>query len=375
MADLLFKSHRIELMPALEAAIEAVARKDTIPILMNVLLKPQAGRLLVRGTDLDTEVETDCDLLATGSGEAITVHAKALYDIVRNAPESAEIIFTAGKHAGQISIAAGRSRYALNVLPESDFPSMGDTSPPESFSISAPRLSEAFAKISYAIERSDKTRYYLMGAFLTLSTTSTLEVVGCDGKSLAVARIALEGANPFPGALVPLKSVTTFRKLFAERKTPCTVSISDVKIVFKCDGMTFTSKLIDGRFPDYPRIIPKPDDNVVIADRAEVRAAIARTCIVSSDTSREALKLIIAENTMQLQLLTRDGEGATESVNIKYGGPPYEKGFNGSFLASMLASITTPEFRMCGTDPQSPGHFAPNDDSTEEYVLMPMKVG
>lgn len=374
MADLIFRAHRVDLLPALEAAIEAVSRKDTIPILMNVLLKPQAGRLLVRGTDLDTEVETDCDLLETGNGHAITVHAKALYDIVRNAPESTEIAVSAGKTSAQVAIAAGKSRYVLNVLPEADFPSMGASRPLESFAVNASKLSEALGKISYAIERSDKTRFYLMGAFLTLSAENVLDVVGCDGKSLAVVKMELEEAKPFEGVLVPLKSVATFRKLFGERKAPCIVSINDVKIVFECEGLTFTSKLIDGRFPDYNRIIPKKNDCIVIADRAAVRAAISRTCIVSSDTSREALRLIVDEDTMQLQLLTREGEDATESVSIKYEGDAYQKGYNGSFLTNMLASITTPEFRMYGADPQLPGLFTPNDDSMEEYVLMPMKV-
>lgn len=374
MSNVLFKVHRTELLAALEAATQAVDAKGTIPILSNILLKPEGGRLIVCGTDLDIEIRTSCDLIEAQSGSAVTVAAKELREITRAAPESAEIVFEEGRADYQIGIRAARSRYSLHTLPDSDFPSIGQTLPDLCITAGSALLSEVLGKVYYAIEKTNKTRMYLMGAYLHASGDRQLTIVGSDGRQMAVVRMDVDEQTDFPSVIVPVKTVAIFRKLFGPMKTPCKVFISDSKIAFESCDTTLISRLVDGTFPDYNRIMPRRLPEFVTADRDAMKAAIKRTCVVAADTSKDGLKVSISQDGLQLQLVSKSGETASESVDADYAGQSYEIGFNGSYLSSLLESISTTSFRMHGSDPAMAGLFTPDNDADEDYILMPMRV-
>ncbi|WP_313613448.1 DNA polymerase III subunit beta [Agrobacterium sp.] len=374
MADVLFKVHRTELLTALEAATQAVDAKGTIPILSNILLKPEGGRLIVCGTDLDVEIRTSCDLIEAQSVSGVTVAAKELREITRAAPESAEIVFERGRADYQIGIRAARSRYSIHTLPDSDFPSIGRTLPDLCITMGSALFSEVLGKVYYAIEKTNKARMFLMGAYLHASGDRQLTVVGLDGRQMAVVRMDVDEQVEFPSVIVPVKTVAIFRKLFGPMKTPCKVYISDSKIAFESGDTTLISRLVDGTFPDYSRIMPRRLPQFVTADRDAMKAAIKRTCVVAADTSKDGLKVSISHDGLQLQLVSKSGETASEAVDADYAGENYEIGFNGSFLSSLLESISTTSFRMHGSDPAMAGLFTPDNDADEDYILMPMRV-
>ncbi|WHA40944.1 DNA polymerase III subunit beta [Agrobacterium larrymoorei] len=373
MGDLYFKVHRSELVKAVDAALLATGSKEKFPALDNVLLKPHDNTLIVRGTNLDLEIEITCDLVEQGRDYGFTVNATALANIARNLPEAAELKFEAGKDKAQVSISAARSRYTLNIMEEADFPSIGGK-PEFAFNISTAALCDMIGKVRYAIAKGDKTRPYFEGLLFNRLTDQRIEFVSCDGKNLAAVRLDFEAVEDFPQIIVPTKTVDAVAKLLSPLKSDCRININDFKISFECEGLSLISKLVDGRYPEYSRLIPQRDPSFVRADRDQFRRAIARTCAVTREASKDALKLSVSSDGLMLSLNSGVGESAAEPVEISYDGEAYEKGYNSAFLTKMLESISTPSVRMYGTDPSTGGHFTPDNDAAEDFIVMPMRV-
>lgn len=369
-----FRAHRSELLTALAAVTEAVPSKDTIPILENVLLQPDGERLLLRGTNLDIEVETRCELLEVGDSEGLTIAADEFYRIVKNMPESAEITLAPGKFPGQVAISGGRSRFNLHTLPATDFPSIGTERPPLAFVTQANQLADAIGKVSHAINTTMKDRTHLMGAFIEGLDNGKLAVVATNGLKLAVSRHTPQALSKFEGQIVPTKTVQVFRKLLGQTKASCSAYINDRKIVIECEDITIVSKLVDGQFPDYARIIPKRDAVFLRANRDAISKAITRACVIAGDTTSEAIKFNVSDGAMQIELSTRDGQNAAETVDVEFDGPDHLRGFNGIYVNETLSSISTTSFRLHGTDPGAPGHFTPDGDADDDYIVMPIRV-
>ncbi|MDP9564356.1 UNVERIFIED_ORG: DNA polymerase-3 subunit beta [Rhizobium nepotum] len=369
-----FRAHRSELLAALAAVTEAVPAKDSIPILTNVLLQPDGDRLLLRGTNLDLEIETRCELVEQSASEALTIAADEFYRIVSNMPESAEITLAPGKSIGQVTISGGRSRFILHTLPASDFPSIGADRPPLSFTVQANLLTDAMAKVAYAMNTTMKDRPHLSGTFVEGLTNGKLAICATDGLKMGVSRISPNEMNSFDPPTIPIKTVQAIRKLWGNSKAIASLYINDRKIVVECEDVSLVSKLIDGTFPDYSRIIPARSNIFLRADRAAVSKAITRVSVIAGDISKSSVRLDIQGGLMQVELMARDGQSASEPVDIEFDGDSHLRGFNPKFVNETLSSISTTSFCLHGTDPLAPGHFTPDGDADEDYIVMPMRV-
>lgn len=369
-----FRAHRSELLAALSAVTEAVPAKDNIPILENVLLQPDGERLLLRGTNLDLEIETRCELLDASAGDGLTIAADEFYRIVKNMPESAEITVKPGQFPGQVTVSGGRSRFNMHTLPASDFPSIGSDRPLLAFAVQASVLTDAFGRVAYAMNTTMKDRPYLSGTFVEGLESGKLAICATDGLKMAVSRISPSELNTFEPPIIPIKTVQAIRKLFGHSKAACSFFINDRKIVVECEDITLVSKLVDGQFPDYRRIIPARSDVFLRADRAAVSKAITRVSVIAGDISKSSVRLDIQNGVMQIELVARDGQNASEPVDIEYEGDSHLRGFNPTFVNETLSSISTTSFCLHGTDPAAPGHFTPDGDADEDYIVMPMRV-
>lgn len=369
-----FRAHRSELLAALSAVTEAVPAKDNIPILENVLLQPDGERLLLRGTNLDLEIETRCELLEASASEGLTIAADEFYRIVKNMPESAEISVAPGKFPGQVTVSGGRSRFNLHTLPVSDFPSIGTDRPPLAFTIQANILTDALGKVAYAMNTTMKDRPYLSGTFIEALEDGKLSLCATDGKKLAVKRISASDVVVFEPPIIPIKTTQAIRKLFGQSKAVCSFYVDDRKLAVECDGVSLVSKLVDGRFPDYKAIVPVRNSVFLRADRATVSKAITRVSVIAGDISKSSVRLDIQNGLMQIELVARDGQNASEPVDIEFDGDSHLRGFNPTYVNETLSSISTTSFCLHGTDPAAPGHFTPDGDADEDYIVMPMRV-
>ncbi len=374
MAELYFRIHRTEFLSALGAVRDAVPRKDEIPILQNVLLQPEGERMTVRGTDLSVEVETRCELLEAGNGQALTINFEEVHGIVKNLPENAEISIEAGRGAGQVAIHSGRSRYNLHFLPASDFPCMGKERPPLAFAIGAAVLNAAFRKVAFAFNTNMKDRPFLMGAHLHELPSGKLAVVGCNGLKVAVSRVVPAELTKFQPATIPTETVNIFRRLMGESKNACRVYLSENKVVIECEDYIVTSRLVDGIFLEYARVIPDRGSVFIRADCANVIRALNRVTAISGDIKTSATKFFVSNGQMRIELVTTNGQAATETLDIEYEGEEFRRGFNASFVKDTLESISTTSFLLFGKDPEAPGHFTPDNDADEDYIVMPMRV-
>ena len=283
---------RSELLRSLGHVHRAVERRNTIPILANVLIRADRSKLSLKATDLDLEV-TDTIAAEAGPGGSTTVPAHMFYDIVRKLPEGAQVVLESSGDRAALSIRAGRSRFTLQTLPESDFPDLAPGEMTHKFTLKAADLKRLIDKTQFAIS-TEETRYYLNGIYLHTAGTAqapTLRAVATDGHRLAQMELDLpQGAAGMPGIIVPRKTVGEVQRLIEDGDAEVTVELSPGKIRFTVGEVVLTSKLIDGTFPDYARVIPLSNDKELIVDKKEFEAAVDRVSTVSSERGR-AVKL------------------------------------------------------------------------------------
>ncbi|MDK4704300.1 DNA polymerase III subunit beta [Rhizobium sp. CNPSo 4062] len=375
MAKPYFRVHRNQLFPALAAVFEAVERKATIPILANVLLQPRSADLLLRGTDLDIEIEASCELLEEGNGETVTLLGEDLMKIVKGLPETAEIEFAPGAYNGQVLIRSGKSRFTLLSLPSGDFPSIADKVKGDTFPISMSVLADACNRVLYAVGVTDAARIFLQGICLKpYMSGAKIAVAGCDGHNLAVVRIGTNEPVNFPTVIIPVQMINAMCKLVGKSKSTAIFTISESLIRLECDGLTIISKLIDAQYPEYERLIPSANEKEVIAPVANLSAAVDRVCIVANDVAKDVVKLTLDGGSIKLQLATLEGEEAYEEIAADCFGDSIEIGFNGRYLKGMLGSIQTQDVAMYFSDGGTAGLFKPTIESDELYIIMPKRV-
>lgn len=373
MADPYFRVHRSQLLPALDAVAEAFDPRAQIPILANVLLRPDGQDLRMSATDLAVEIQTSCEILHGGSGDALTLSGADLREIVRKLPETAEIEFAPGAFAGQVRIQSGRSRFLLLSLPETDFPTLADKIRGVSFDVDMAPLTAAMGKVTYAV-RHDETRPYLSGVYLHPHADGvSLAVVGCDGHNLAVNRVDAQELQDFQGVIVPIKAIKSMAKLFGDKKVKARLTISEAMIKAETDGIVFITKLIDGTYPDYIRIIPQNNEKRAISAVDAFSAALSRVCLVANDLSKDTVRLRFDGNGMNLMLATQEGEEAAEDIGAEYDDEKIEIGFNGKYLINMLQSIPSKDVAIWMLDGGSPAIFKPTVESDDLYLLMPKR--
>ncbi len=365
---------RAALLKALEPAQRVVERRNTIPILSNLRLSAQGSELLITGTDLDIELRSPAQAQIDEPG-AITAPASQLYDIVRKLPEGVQILLEQqGDKA--MTIRAGRFRSSVHTLPESDFPDITAGEMTTSFSLPAATLAALIENVAFAIS-TEETRYYLNGIYLHATTVDGAQLlagVATDGHRLARHYAELpEGAAGMPNVIVPRKTVDEVGKLLAKAKGDVAVELSPTKIRLSLEAATLTSKLIDGTFPDYQRVIPQGNEHRVTLDTKAFAAAADRVSTISSERGR-AVKLSFGDGRLVLTVTNPDSGEAREELDCDYEGPALDVGFNARYLAEILGTLGGDSTLMKLADPGSPAILQTREGSELLIVLMPMRV-
>jgi DNA polymerase-3 subunit beta len=368
---------RAQLLKSLGHVHRVVERRNTIPILANILLRAERGKLVLKATDLDLEVN-ETIAAEVSPGGATTVPAHMLFDIVRKLPDGSQIVLEASGERGVLTIRAGRSRFTLQTLPESDFPDLNAGDMTHSFRMPAADLKKMIDKTQFAIS-TEETRYYLNGIFLHPATNAAskaemLRAVATDGHRLAQFEIPLpSGANGMPGVIVPRKTVGEAQRLIEDTEAEILIEMSTAKIRFTIGDVVLTSKLIDGTFPDYGPVIPLGNSKILQVDKNEFEHAVDRVSTVSSERGR-AVKLALAGGKLTLSVNNPDSGSATEELEVEYDSDPLDIGFNSRYLLDIASQIEGEVAMLKLSDPGSPTLIQDKDGGKTLYVLMPMRV-
>jgi DNA polymerase III subunit beta len=366
---------RSNLLKSLNHVHRVVERRNTIPILSNVLLSAEGQSLELKATDLDLEI-TEATAANVEQAGATTVPAHLLYDIVRKLPDGAEVMLKVDESGNAMSVIAGRSSFRLQCLPKADFPELSAGSFSHSFRLDSSALKRLIDRTQFAIS-TEETRYYLNGIYFhTIEDGQKLKLraVATDGHRLARAEMdAPSGSEGMPGIIIPRKTVSELQKLVDNPDVAVTTELSDTKIRLTIGSVVLTSKLIDGTFPDYQRVIPTANDKKLVIDRQSFAQAVDRVSTISSERGR-AVKLAIADSLVTLSVNNPDSGSATEEVAADYDADPLEIGFNARYLLDVASQLSGGEARFMLADAGSPTLIHDPEDENALYVLMPMRV-
>jgi DNA polymerase-3 subunit beta len=361
---------RATLLKSLSHVQSVVERRNTIPILSNVLLDAQEnGSIRLMATDLDLQVDESVPANVSQPG-ATTVSAHTLFDIVRKLPEGSQVEIAAAE--GKMQIVAGRARFNLSTLPRDDFPVIAEGELPTRFELPAATLRQIIDKTRFAIS-SEETRYYLMGIFFHV-TDDQLKAAATDGHRLARVTVPKpDGADGMPDIIVPRKCVAELRKLLDELEGTVELSLSATKVRFGLGSAVLTSKLIDGTFPDYNRVIPTANDKLLKLDPKTFMQGVDRVSTIASEKTR-AVKMSVDRDKVTLSVTSPENGVATEELAADYSSDGIEIGFNARYLMDILHEIEGDSVEVHLADAAAPTLLRENDKSSALYVLMPMRV-
>ncbi len=363
------------LLKAVSQAQSVVERRNTIPILANVLIEAEGDAVTFRATDLDIEVVDKAPAQVEKAG-ATTVSAVTLHEIVRKLPDGALVTLADDGSSGRLTVDAGRSNFTLATLPKEDFPVMASSEYSANFSADAPVLRRLFDKSKFAIS-TEETRYYLNGVYMHVADaegSQTLRCVATDGHRLARIDADLpDGAGEMPGVIVPRKTVGELRKLLDDDDLKVAVSVSETKVRFATPTITLTSKVIDGTFPDYTRVIPAGNTKKLEVDASEFAQAVDRVATVSSERSR-AVKLALDEDRLILSVNAPDSGAAEEELAVAYGDDKLEIGFNARYLLEIASQVDRENAVFLFNSSGDPTLMREGGDQSAVYVVMPMRV-
>ncbi len=363
------------LLKAVAQAQSVVERRNTIPILANVLIEAEGDQIEFRATDLDIEVVDKAPAKVERAG-ATTVNAVTLNEIVRKLPDGALVSLTEDGQSGRLTIEAGRSNFSLATLPRQDFPVMATSEYASNFTCKAPHLRRLFEKSRFAIS-TEETRYYLNGVYMHVADGEDGKVLRCvatDGHRLARIDADLPaGAETMPGVIVPRKTVGELMKLLGDDDLDIAVSVSETKVRFATPDITLTSKVIDGTFPDYTRVIPLGNSRRLEVDAAEFARAVDRVATVSSERSR-AVKMQLDEDRLVLSVNAPDSGAAEEELAVAYGDEKLEIGFNAKYLLEIASQVDRENAIFLFNSSGDPTLMREGSDTSAVYVVMPMRV-
>ena len=363
------------LLKAVAQAQSVVERRNTIPIIANVLIEAEGSDVHFRATDLDIEVLDRAPAQVERAG-ATTVSAVMLHEIVRKLPDGALVTLADDGTSGRLTVEAGRSHFNLATLPKEDFPVMASSEYSSNFSAPAPMLRRLFDKSKFAIS-TEETRYYLNGVYMHVAEADGGKVLRCvatDGHRLARIDADLpEGAADMPGVIVPRKTVGELRKLLDNDEAQIAVSVSETKVRFATPEITLTSKVIDGTFPDYTRVIPTGNTRRLEVDAAEFAQAVDRVATVSSERSR-AVKLSLETDKLTLSVNAPDSGAAEEELAVAYGDERLDIGFNAKYLLEIASQVDRENAVFMFNSAGDPTLMREGNDTSAIYVVMPMRV-
>ncbi|WOK35123.1 DNA polymerase III subunit beta [Sphingomonas sp. C3-2] len=364
---------RATLLKSLSHVQSVVERRNTIPILSNVLLEASAdGGIRLMATDLDLQIVENVSAAVDQPG-ATTVSAHTLFDIARKLPEGSQVELNAAD--GKMQINAGRARFNLATLPRDDFPVIAEGELPTRFELPAQTLRQLIDKTRFAIS-TEETRYYLNGIFFHVSDEAqpVLKAAATDGHRLARVTVPRpDGAEGMPDVIVPRKCVGELRKLLDEVDGSVEVSLSATKIRFGLGTAVLTSKLIDGTFPDYSRVIPTANDKILKIDPRSFEEGVDRVATIATEKTR-AVKMTLDRDKITLSVTSPENGTAAEEIPGDYTSPGFDIGFNARYLLDILGQLEGDNIEVHLADAAAPTLIRENDRSPALYVLMPMRV-
>ncbi len=362
-----------ELARALNRVQNAVENRTTIPILSNVLLRAESGKLTLSATDMDMSIVDSIDA-NIGVDGTLTTHARTLHDVVRKLSEGSQVSLEKDSATGQLRIHSGKSRFQLQTLDSDDFPVLSEGTFPHQFVMSNDTLKHLVDTTHFAIS-TEETRYYLNGIYFHLSDDSNkLITVATDGHRLAKTSVdAPKGSDKIPDVIIPRKAVGELRRLLEENNTDVEVSLSKTKIRLVFDNVILTSKLIDGKFPDYSRVIPTTNTQILQLDAPQFSSAVDRVSTIATDKVR-AVKMVLDKNLVKLTASSTNNGEAEDEIECSYDGEPIEIGFNAKYLIEVTSQIGKNVIVFNLGDASAPALIYNQDDDSVLFVLMPMRV-
>jgi DNA polymerase III subunit beta len=363
-----FSAPREAILKPLQTVVGVVERRQTMPILSNVLLAAKGNLLSVTATDLEVEMLAETEVKIDTAGE-ITVPGRKLHDICRALPDSATVeVALSGE---RVTVKAGRSRFTLSTLRAADFPTVDEIAAKQTLRLQRKDLRYLVEKTHFSMAQQD-VRYYLNGLLLE-TERKTLRAVATDGHRLALAEIELAAAAARDEQLiVPRKGVLELNRLLdGEGEVELALGTNHIRV--QLDGIRLTSKLIDGRFPEYGRVIPKDPPNVIRVDRLLLKEALQRTAILSNEKYR-GVRLELSENSVILQANNPEQEEAVETLEVEYAGEAMEIGFNVNYLLDALAAVDGDQVEVAVTDANSSCLIRAPGPDTAKFVVMPMRL-
>lgn len=362
---------RDELLKPLQAVTGIVERRHTLPILSNVLIERTADTLRFVATDLELQIATSCGLeKKSGDPQAITVSARKLVDILRALPEEGEVSLETGSN--RLQVKAGKSRFNLQTLPSADFPALADPGSPQSrFTISQGAARRLLALVQYAMAQQD-IRYYLNGLLLVTDGTQ-LRVVATDGHRLSYAVTELAESQDKVEVILPRKAIIELTRQLTEGDEPLEVSIYPNQVKFRFGEVDLTTKVIDGKFPDYQRVIPTNYEKEITLDRDELQRALQRAAILSNEKFR-GVRWMLTKDSLRISCSNNEQEEAQEELEVKFGGDPLDVGFNVTYLLDVLNNIPPGNVVCSFGDANSSMLVTLPGRDDFRYVVMPMRI-
>ncbi|MCM5704667.1 DNA polymerase III subunit beta [Larsenimonas salina] len=365
-----FSISREALLRPLTLVAGVVERRQTLPVLSNVLLSVDEHELSLTGTDLEVELVGRTVPDSVEQPGSATVPARKLMDICKSLPEGSVISVTV--EDSRAVVRAGRSRFTLSTLPVAEFPNIDEGQSKAEITLTRGTVKHLIDATSFAMAQQD-VRYYLNGMLIDLSD-QLVRAVATDGHRLAMCAKPAEFALETPTKMIlPRKGVIELSRLLDDSDEPLTLIIGDNHLRARTGNYTFTSKLVDGKFPDYERVVPKNGDKQFMADRAELRQVLSRTAILSNEKYR-GVRLNLEEGTLRVTANNPDQEEAEEIVSVEYSGAPLEIGFNVGYLVDVLSVLGTEQVQMTLSDPNSSALMEATGGSDALYVVMPMRL-
>jgi len=351
-----------------------VNKKNTLPILSNILIEADQNTLNLSSTDMDISIKEkiNCNVIESGS---TTLNAQIMFDIIKKLPETSEIEFISND-SKILTIRSNVSKFSLSCLPKDEFPIIETELKGKKIKVKSQTIFKLIDKTKFAISN-EETRYFLNGLYFNIQpegSSSLITFVGTDGHRLATSSAYVdEKIDEIPGVIIPKKTINELSKLLSENSNDIEIDISQNKIVFYIDNLILISKLIDGNFPDYKRVIPSGNDKDLIIDRINLLSAVDRVSTIANEKS-PSIKLKLLNNHINLSTINNENSTATEDIEVKYDGIEIEIGFNARYVMDILDNLEGEEIKISFNDNSTPIIAQEVLNSDIIYVLMPMRV-
>jgi DNA polymerase-3 subunit beta len=364
------KAKRDDILAPLSAVSGIIERRHTLPILSNVLLERGADTLSFLATDIEIQISAKSTIAASAETRAMTVGARKLLDILRALPEGAEV--TLQQQDKRLLVKAAKSRFSLQTLPAEDFPRLAKPAGEAArFALSQKALRRLLGLVQYAMAQQD-IRYYLNG-LLMLVEERELKVVATDGHRLAYAALKLDSDLPRQEVIVPRKTVLELAKLLADSDDPVKIELSATQAAFSFGSVELISKLVDGKFPDYTRVIPTQHKNVLRIERDALRQALQRAAILSNEKFR-GVRWVLADGSLKIVSSNAEQEEANEELEVQYSGDALDIGFNVNYLLDVLNNVSGSALECAFGDSSSSALVSFASEKDFKYVVMPMRI-